>query len=412
MALNPIPWSEVKVLFELRRGPIQTLLSQPGVSWKAIKNISDPVAELSGYKGVTIPSIVGAGHGVGAAFPAHKSMKFANPKFDIVDWYVRLEIDAKTQRISKELIDAMLSVREEESVWHLNQMLFRDGSGIIAKVIDVAGDKSYITIAPVYCDDTVYPGAADRYFRVGMLVDTYTSAGVAHDAGIQITAVDTVNHYLYGNWDDTAADDYIYLNLSKTYGEFVGFEGAIHESSVYGGVDPADAPVWKSVVLDLNNSALSAKILLNFCAELNSASPGASITHIITSPAVAAAYSELFKESISMLLPSYEKKVADIGIGGYKLTTPYAHWGKNGVIDIIADAMCTEGTMYFIAGDTWYHLVVDNFDWIPGEPEFGGIFRHAMVAEKDSLIALGVLHHTLYTKARNANGKIKGIKIS
>lgn len=411
MALNPIDWSKIAELLQYRREPLQNLLNQPGTSWQAIGNLKDPTAVLKDSKGVTIPSIVGAGHGVGTAFPPHFGLDFSNPYFDIVDWYLRLEIDGKSKDVLTPTdVNEMLNVREAESIWHLNQMLFRDGSGVIAKVVNIAVDKSYITIAPVYCNATTYPGAADRYFRRGMVVDTYTDAGEAHDVKIQITSVDATNHRLYGAWNTTVADDLIYLHLSKTNPEIVGFEGAISDTSVYGGVDPANAPVWKSVVYSLNNTALSSKTLIEFCAELNAASTGAPITHIITTPAVAAAYADLFKNSISMLVQE-GKKTADIGIGGFALTTPYSHWGKNGVVKIIADPMCVEGTMYFIAGDTWYHYVVKPFEWLPGDNDMGP-FRHTMVAERDAYMALGVMRHLVYTKVRSANGKITGIKIA
>lgn len=409
---NSIQWDAIKALFHYRRLPLQKIIDRPTQAWDAVsKYMGD--ARIT-EKGAEIPLVLTRGHGTGPRLPSYRSPVVDKATFDIYDQYTIVEIEDRVKDIYDQLVNmstTSLQVQEANLKFNLARMLFGDGSGVFAVVASIAQDKSYIVVNPTLCNATNYPLAAFPNFYQGMLIDTIVAAnGNVRDAAVQVVKAEIVSGAVrvYGSFTNTQAGDLVCLSGSYNL-EFPGLSAIVSATTSYGGISPSTYPQWAGYVFDLNNGDLTRGILYQFTQNLFAHSGGGKITHILTTPAVAAKYGELATDITRIVFSRPSEVKNSAGYGNLVYNSMISGWGE---IPIITDPLCPEGSMFFVDANNINRYYVRPFNWIEGEDEFGGVFRSKVVAGSTNLVALGYTRFVIFTGKRNAHGRLVNIKVS
>lgn len=412
MSASPIPWENVRALFQYRRQPLQKLIDRPTPAWDIVTRYMGDAKMTE--KGVEVPLVLTRGHGTGPRLPHFRPPVMDKAVFDIFDQYAIVEIEDRVKDVYDKLVDVAtvsLQVQEANLRFNLARMLFGDGSGVFAKVASVGEDSSYIVVSPTLCNATSYPLAAFPNFYQGMLIDTIDpSTGAVEDAAVQVTKVeiDGESVKVYGEFDKTEADDLVCLSGSYQL-EFPGLSAMVSAETTYGGINPEAYPHWAGYVQDLEGGSLTRGVLYQFTQNLFAHSSGGRITHILTTPAVAAKYGELATDITRVVFSKPSDAKYSAGYGNLVYNSMISGWGE---IPIITDPLCPEGSMFFVDAGNIHRHYVRPFDWLKGEDEFGGVFRSKAIAGSTDLLALGYTRFVIFTGKRNAHGRLVNIAIS
>ena len=408
---NPTLWSNVKTLFDYYRIPLQSASHYPSGVWDVLTAYNGFSEDINKGKGFRFPVKLEPSQGASPAGDDFFPGSYADSTHDILDYYATVEEEPTTFDLQdKEVLDILRQDLNDQPALikhNFERMLFGSSTGKIAEVISKDGSGTFITIKPVYCDSTDYPGGADDLFVPGLRYDTYTGATPNTDVGVKVTSIDTTNHRLYGTWTDVTAGDYIYFHDSYN-AEFSGLYDIIDKTTTtYGGINPSTYSVWKSYVLDLDGDDLTFKILKDFDSRYYHNNPTKKCTHVIAHPDTSSKYLELYfsKGNASVNIANGQEARPNMGSA---TPTYYSSYYKSN-FPILETRMCPPGKMYFINANALHYKIRRAFDWLQGEPEFGGVFRHGAIAKEKILLALGWIRYSVFATLRNAHGAIINI---
>ena len=294
---------------------------------------------------------VGINGGIGAgtetgSLPTAKENTYAQFKETLKNLYGTIEISDKAIRASANNSGAFVDLLSAEmeglltaSKFNLGRMLYGDGTGAVATV-------------SAYADGTATMTSVKNLIE-GMVVDVYTSAGVATtNKGLRIAYVDRVNKKV--NFTSTPASmtqgDVLYVQGSKD-NEITGL-GAIFGSStsLYGLTRAANK--WLTPYKHTSETEISDN-LLQTAVDFLEENTGSNIDFISCGAGVKRAYQEY--------LACYRRNI-DVSIlaGGYKAIT------FNG-IPVVSDRFVEDNTLYMLDTSKFTLHQLCDWEWIEGE---------------------------------------------
>lgn len=291
---------------------------------------------------------IGAGSEAGE-LPSSSGNGYVQFVAELKNLYGKIELSDKSVRASASNIGAFVNLLSDEmeglvkaSAFNLGRMLYGDGSGLLATVASVDGNK-------VVCDKV-------NNLIEGMLVDIYNGeTKVNANQIVKITYVDRVNktfHFDASLFTGTIAQGHkLYVQGSKGY-EISGL-GKIFDTSateIYG-VKKSDYQ-WLNPYVSTTATEIS-DILIQQAIDFLDMNNDSNINFIATSSAVRRAYQEY--------LGAYRRNVDVTELeGGYKTIT------HNG-IPVVADRFVDDDKMYLLnTNDFTLHELCD-WKWLEGE---------------------------------------------
>lgn len=299
--------------------------------------------------------------------------------------YGTIEISDKALRASANNEGAFVNLLNDEmqsliksASFNFGRMLYGDGTGKIAKVLDNVGGTTFVV------DDV-------RGIVEGMIVDFYTEYGepIMNSQGIKIAGVDRVNKQVTLLQETTNVPLEAYMYLQGSYGKELTGLKAIFENDTLYGVDRtkkyALKPYNKDAVGEISENVIQTAI-----DEIEESS-GSQVNFIVCSWGVRRALAEYFK-SYKTIMPSMELE------GGFKALS------FNG-IPVVADRFCPEGTMYLLNTDDFKMHQLCDWKWLEGED--GKILKQ--IPGKPVYTATLVKYAELMCEKPNGQGRLTGI---
>lgn len=291
---------------------------------------------------------IGAGSETGE-LPASSGNGYVQFVAELKNLYGKIELSDKSVRASANNIGAFVNLLSDEmeglvkaSAFNLGRMLYGDGTGLLATVASVDGNK-------VVCDKV-------NNLIEGMLVDVHSTSGkVNTNQVVKIIYVDRTNktfHFDKSLFTGTiSAGDKLYVQGSKDF-EISGL-GKIFDASateLYG-VKKADYQ-WLNPYVSTTETEVS-DILIQKAIDFLDMNNDSNINFIATSAEVRRAYQEY--------LGAYRRNVDVTELeGGYKTIT------HNG-IPVVADRFVDADKMYLLnTNDFTLHELCD-WKWLEGE---------------------------------------------
>ena len=333
---------------------------------------------------------LGVSGGIGAGtetgdLPSASASEFTQFVAPLKNLYGTIEISDKAIRASANSEGAFVNLLNDEmeslvksASFNFGRMLFGDGTGKLAKVLDVGNNVVEVEHL--------------RGVVEGMYISFYTSAGVPI-AGAQnrrITAISRGEKTITFDGASVVgvvqSGAYVYLNGSKD-NEITGLDAIFSAKSIYG-VDRNKSvmqPYMESAVGEISENVIQKAI---DTIEENS---GSKVNFIVCSWGVRRALAEYFKQFKTML-PSMTIE------GGFTAMS------FNG-IPIVADRFCPNGTMYLLNTEDFKIHQLCDWQWL--ESEDGKILKQ--VPGKPVYTATLVKYAELLCEKPNGQGVLKDI---
>lgn len=144
-----------------------------------------------------------------------------------------------------------------------NRAAWLDGSGKLAEVSSYLAGVVTLKNLSTAAGTGICGNVGNRYIKKGMLLDFYTSGGVARKRGCEVTAVDISADTITisgGTGTDPAVTDGVYLQQPSLGTpidmDAMGLDGIIsNDTTVLFNVNRTTYPVWKGQVLSLGSFA-------------------------------------------------------------------------------------------------------------------------------------------------------------
>lgn len=340
-------------------------------------------------------AVHGLNGGIGAGtedgnLPTARGNKYAQFTSTLKNLYGTIEISDKALRASENNSGAFVSLLNQEmdgllksSAFNLGRMLFGDGSGIVATVVET-GENNVIEL------DTVKP------FMEGMIIDFMTENGEIIE-GATAREVVEVNR-LAGKikvggtalTEDVVPEDSI-VCVHGSYGnELTGLDAIFNDSvSTLYGVNKAANP-WIKPRVKSQSGAITEASIQNVLDSIEEAG-GDPANLIITSFGVRRAFINLLSQN---------KRTLDTTelAGGFRALS------YNG-IPVVADRFCPSNTMYILNTKDFVLNELCDWQWLTGDD--GKILRQ--VPGKPVYTATLVKYAELICARPYAQGVIKSI---
>lgn len=263
--------------------------------------------------------------------------------------YGTIEISDKAIRASASdagafvnLLNAEMEGLVKSSALNMGRMLFGDGTGVIAKVASVDGNK-------VTCDDV-------KSVVVGMVVDFYGSTGTKLTLGARrVKDVDKANKIITVDGAEIASANLPANSLVTVQGsynqEITGLKAIFASTGSIYGLDRSKnswlVPYMAASVGDISETAIQKAI--DYVDE----NAGSKINFIICSSGV--------KRAFMKHLSTYKRNLDVEELkGGFKALT------YNG-IPIVSDRFCPSGTMYLLNTDDFALHQLCDWQWLEGD---------------------------------------------
>lgn len=288
---------------------------------------------------------IGAGSETGS-LPAAKGNNYVQFKTSLKNLYGTIEISDKAIRASAnnsgafvDLLNAEMEGLLTASKFNLGRMLYGDGTGAVGTVSSYASGVATM--------DSV------KNLIEGMVVDVYTSAGVAtSNMGLRIAYVDRVNKTVSFTTTPATmnADDVFYVQGSKD-NEITGLGAIFSDSTTLYGLTRSTNkwlnPYKSSTSQEISDSILQSAV--DFLEE----NSGSNIDFITCGSGVKRAYQQYL---------AYYRRNIDVTTleGGYKAMT------FNG-IPIVSDRFVPDDTLYMLDTSKFTLHQLCNWEWIEGE---------------------------------------------
>ncbi|MGN0787630.1 MAG: phage major capsid protein [Candidatus Onthoplasma sp.] len=288
---------------------------------------------------------IGAGSETGS-LPAAKGNNYVQFKTSLKNLYGTIEISDKAIRASAnnsgafvDLLNAEMEGLLTASKFNLGRMLYGDGTGAVGTVSSYASGVATM--------DSV------KNLIEGMVVDVYTSAGVAtSNMGLRIAYVDRVNKTVSFTTTPATmnADDVFYVQGSKD-NEITGLGAIFSDSTTLYGLTRSTNkwlnPYKSSTSQEISDSILQSAV--DFLEE----NSGSNIDFITCGSGVKRAYQQYL---------AYYRRNIDVTTleGGYKAMT------FNG-IPIVSDRFVPDDTLYMLDTSKFTLHQLCDWEWIEGE---------------------------------------------
>lgn len=340
-------------------------------------------------------AIHGLNGGIGAGtedgnLPTARGNKYAQFTSTLKNLYGTIEISDKAIRASENNSGAFVSLLNQEmdgllksSSFNLGRMLFGDGSGVLAEVVEV-GDNNVFEL------DTVSP------FMEGMIIDFRTDEGEPIEGATarEVIEVNRLAHKIKVSGTTLTEEDVpeeSIISVHGSYGnEITGLDAIFSDrvSTLYG-VDKASNP-WMKPRVKSQAGAITETAIQNVLDSIEEAG-GEPANLIITSFGVRRAFINLLSQN---------KRTVDTMelAGGFKALS------YNG-IPVVADRFCPASTMYILNTKDFVLNELCDWQWLTGDD--GKVLRQ--VPGKPVYTATLVKYAELICARPYAQGMIKSI---
>ena len=372
-------------------GPIRDQLNNSSVLYSRLEKNSDSVVG----KNFTIPLHYGRNEGVGArgegtALPTAGNQAYKECIVPMRYQYGRIRLTGPTMKAARSnegafirAVDSEMRGLEKDMKASMNRQAFGDGTGLLATVAASGSGTSTVVV-----DSTAK-------LRVGMPIDIIVKTTGAATAGVAGTSVasitDTTTFTITDTLAGTPAATYgVYIAGSRN-NEMMGLSGIVSTTATLQGLDVANYPWWKAMVLanSGSNRAISDTLLQTAIDTLEANSSG-RCTAMYTSFGVRRAYQALLTAT-KRLVDTQELK------GGYKAIT-------YNDLPIIADKDAPANKIFVVDEDELQVFRLGDFDWMQ---EDGAILSR--VSGYDAYEAVLYVYQELGTTMRNAHVLISDV---
>ncbi len=303
--------------------------------------------------------------------------------------YGTIEISDKAIRASENSSGAFVNLLNAEmegllkaSSYNFGRMLFGDGSGILAGVVDVINNQVNVTTT--------------KNLIEGMIIDFRTEEGdlISPASGRKIISVDRINNII--TVSGSGIDDIIVpigsnVTVQGSFNQEITGLGAIFKTkgNLYG--LSRETHKWLVPYIKNNVGEISETVIQTAIDSLEE-NAGSKVNFIVCSSGV--------KRAFQKHLSTYKRNldVMDLN-GGYKALS------YNG-IPIVSDRFCPEGTMYLLNTDDFALHQLCDWKWLEGED--GRILKQ--VADKPVYRATLVKYAELICSRPCGQARLTGIK--
>lgn len=333
---------------------------------------------------------IGINGGVGAGtetgeLPSSYGNNYVQLKTTLKNLYGTLEISDKAVRASAssngafvDLLSAEMEGLLNSSKFNLSRMLYGDGTGAVATVVSFA-------------DNTATMNSVKNLIE-GMVVDVYTSAGVATtNTGIRIKYVDRVNKTVTFNTTPVTMSegDVLYVQGSRN-NEITGLGAIFNTSANIYGLSRTEnkwlTPYVSTKSQEINDTVMQTAI--DFLEE----NSNSNVDFITCGAAVRRAYLQYlacYRRNVDvMTLESGHKAISFEGI------------------PMVADRFVADDTMYLLDTSKFTLHQLCDWEWIEGEG--GNILRQK--PGYPAYTATLVKYADLVCEQPNGQAKITGIQ--
>ena len=328
---------------------------------------------------------IGAGTETGT-LPTAAQNQYVQFVTDLKNLYGKISISDKAMRASANSAGAFVNLLNAEmeglvkaSGFNFGRMLYGDGSGLLATVVEFDSSTGAISVDSV------------RNLIEGMVIDIYNGEAKL-STSLRISYVDRVNNKFFVDSAISsltiAEGNTIFVQNSKGL-EITGLGAIFGDKETLYGLNKANYP-WLSPYVDASAKEISDATIQEGLDSLEETG-GLSANFITCSRAVRKAYQTYL---------SYFKRNIDVMdlAGGYKAIT------YNG-IPVFADRFVKDDEMYLLNTDEFTLHQLCDWKWLEGDD--GKVIKQN--ANEATYSATLVKYADLICNKPNAQGKISGI---
>jgi hypothetical protein len=307
---------------------------------------------VEGYK-IKMPLSYGTTGGIGmrsdtATLPTVNPRKFIQAEWETLNCFVRIQVTDKAIQASRSnrgaFIQALthdMEAAERDGKQQYSRMIMGDGTGALGTISAVSSDGTTRTCT-MDAD-----GSKIKNFKVGMLVDVYTSA-TKDTSEAEITSVDKDNNQVVFV-ATTAPEDNDVIYLAGNYNaELTGLAKVLTaDNTVYGivrGTYKWFNPTIKAVSAEISEIKIQEGI------DDAEDDTGNIIDFMMAEKGVVRAYKNLLGAQ-KQIVNSIEMK------GGFKAVS------FNG-IPLVGDKYCAYGELYALSMKNWKLYEMADWDWL------------------------------------------------
>lgn len=375
---------------EIYQGRIREQLQTEVIGLKRIESSSNGIEDTVGGKYVTFPLRVRRNQGIGyraenTKLQAAGQQGYASVRVGLKYGYGRVRITGQVMKLARtnpqafaNAMDKEMSGLKEDIRKDSARIFYGDGTGTVCTV--VSGSEAALVVDSV------------QYAQIGMVVDIINN-GVVAVAEAEILGINTdTNTLVLDKTYAAVADDQI-VRSGNYMLEPHGLSSIVDDTNELFTLDPADEPVWKSVVNDNGGSgrALSESLMIKMVDDVRV--NGGKTSLILTSLGVRRAYFELLVQ---------QRRFTDTKTfpGGY-VGLPF-NSGRE--IPVVEDVDCPPGTQYFLDESTFTVYREEPWSWMDAD---GSIWK--WVVDYDAWEAVLAQYWELGVDRRNANGVLRDL---
>ena len=395
---------------EIYEGPLRMQLNDDVVALKRIVKPTgkdaDVVTDAVGAKWVTFPVHYLRNSGIGARrenenLPSPGQQGSAAARIPLKYLYGRIGLTGQVMKLANSKPQAFVSalqhemqrIRTDLSV-DLNRQVYGTGSGALG-----------VTSSVTSLNTAVITSGIDN-FQINEVIDIYTAANLAADSTAKATARNVTA--VVNNEDGTGSVTFdgaavaftandVFVRTGSANREWAGLGVMIGNTNgvTYENIDPANVPVWKSIID--SNSGTPRNIsegLITKTVDRTYRQCGKNVSLMLTSLGVRRSYSNLLTQQRQFV----NKTEFTGGFSGLAFTT------DRGEIPMIADKDCPFNTLY---GITEEHVkLYRESDWSFMDEDGSMWLRDP---NKDFYSATLFQYSEMATDQRNSHFKISDI---
>lgn len=395
---------------EIYEGPLQMQLNDDVVALKRIVKPTgkdaDVVTDAVGAKWVTFPVHYLRNSGIGARrenenLPSPGQQGSAAARIPLKYLYGRIGLTGQVMKLANSKPQAFVSalqhemqrIRTDLSV-DLNRQVYGTGSGALG-----------VTSSVTSLNTAVITSGIDN-FQINEVIDIYTAANLAADSTAKATARNVTA--VVNNEDGTGSVTFdgaavaftnndVFVRTGSANREWAGLGVMIGNTNgvTYENIDPANVPVWKSII-DSNGGTPRniSEGLITKTVDRTYRQCGKNVSLMLTSLGVRRSYSNLLTQQRQFV----NKTEFTGGFSGLAFTT------DRGEIPMIADKDCPFNTLY---GITEEHVkLYRESDWSFMDEDGSMWLRDP---NKDFYSATLFQYSEMATDRRNSHFKISDI---
>lgn len=279
--------------------------------------------------------------------PTPNSRKTRQAEFDTKNIFARIQVTDKAIEVSKSdkgafanLLTQELEDAENDAKELLARQLFGNGTGVLCTVSSVNTGSKRLTVNNV------------DYLAEGQYIDSYTTGGIAHDTGMEITAIDEDNNYVFVDTVSTTTSNDI-LVISGNYNNELTGLGAIVSNTILYGIDRSTNYWLKPKTINVNGEL--SETVMQQGIDFAEKRAGAKVNFMACSYGV--------RRSYQYLLQSQKRQVNSLQLKGGWEALEYVG-GSQVKVGIVADKYCPSGTLYMLDTNDLAIYQVADWDWM------------------------------------------------